>query len=293
MSFTLTIHLSRSVRMASMAAGISSHLRVQASLTLSAPALISRYIRFISPGSLPYWYSSILCTPTRCHFRSLALSMVMGSIILAAHRITSLVVGNTIPLVAVIPRRLLRLPFLLYVMHWSRTCVGTFLMLRAVLTTSSRLPASAPAFGGRRIVLSVSIGAFTGLGNSSAALLPYVVLHSTLIAHIFQLPICHCCTGSGLAQDAATVIILGSGRGYEYVEVGLSAGAGRGVRVLHSGCSVGLSAVCCLRVFLSTAGAATSASEIIGRGVAVAGEDHVDVALAATVLCASLVSSAT
>lgn len=47
------------------------------------------------------------------------------------------------------------------------------------------------------------------------------MLHNTLVVCIFRLTICHCCTGSVLAPDATTVVMLGRVGGCEYVEVGV------------------------------------------------------------------------
>lgn len=123
--------------------------------------------------------------------------MVLETTFPAADRIVSLIVGSRIPLVAVASRRPLRLLFSLYAILWSRTCLGTILALRAMLTAgtmsaaSSWLSAVAPAFSGRWILLSVSMGALTGPENYVAAVLSCAMSHPTMLFRIFLLTVGH------------------------------------------------------------------------------------------------------
>lgn len=224
---------------------------------------------------------------------------MLGSIILAVDIITSLSVGRSILRVDVVSSSPLRLFFSLYVIHCSCACVVTFFVLSAVWSASTmsaaspRFPARARAFWRRMIILSVSFGPLTGTGNLAAAVLSRAVARPTVVVLIFSFTICQCYTGSVLALDGATVYMLGRTSAYEYVKDGLDAGAGRGARGVRRGCGVGLPAVCCLEVCLSTLAVATSRYGINWRGVEVAGEVDVSVALGATVLRTSLVRSAT
>lgn len=225
--------------------------------------------------------------------------MMLGLILLAADKINSLMVGSSILLVAMVSSSPLRLPFSLYFIHWSHTFIRTFLALCVMLTPSTMsaaspgLPAEAPVFRGRRILLFFSVGAFTGPENSAAADFSCTLPHPTVVVRIFRFTICYCCTRSVLATNATMVAMLGRAGGCEYVRVGEVARTGCDVTGVQRDCSGVLPAATCLRVGLSVAAAATSVFDINDRRVAVAGGDHNNIALTATVLRTSLVRSAT
>lgn len=138
----------------------------------------------------------------------------IGSTLVAAYRIFSLIIGSSIRLRAIVPNRPLRLTFSFYVIRISRTCVGTLLKVGAVLTTrtmstaSPRLPAAAPAFQKRVILLSASLGALTGPWNSAAAVLSYAVHCLTVVVCIILLIVCHCCIGTFIAQPSTMIAML-------------------------------------------------------------------------------------
>lgn len=141
--------------------------------------------------------------------------MRLRSTLLAVVIIISHIAGSKIPLVAVAPRRLLMLPFALYVIRWSHACVGILLAVKAVLTASTisavslQFSASAPALQKRRISLSISVGALTGPGNCAAAVLSWAMRHPTVVVRILQLTVYHWCSGIMLARNAATFTMLG------------------------------------------------------------------------------------
>lgn len=236
---------------------------------------------------------------TQCHFWSPVASITLRSILLAAIRITSRKAGSNIPLVAIVPSKPLRLPFSLYAIRWSPTCVAIFLAVKATLIASTisavslRFHASAPAFQERRICLSASVGALTGPGNSATAVLSWALPHSTVVVCLFWLTVCLCCTGVVRAPDAATLAMLGCAGRFWCVRVSGGVGAGRCALGARRGCGTCHPAPCCLGVCLFATAAATSRSEINERRVALAGGVYVGVTLAATVLHTFLVRSAT
>lgn len=117
--------------------------------------------------------------------------MTLSWTILAAYRTTSRIADSSISLVATVLSSLLRLPFSLNVIFWGRTYDETFLALSVMLiesvmsATSRQFLAGAPAFGSRRIFLSVSVGALTGAGNSAAAVLSWALPRLTVVIGIF------------------------------------------------------------------------------------------------------------
>lgn len=225
--------------------------------------------------------------------------MMLGLIFLAADKITSCIAGCRIPLVAVAPSSLLRWPFSLYASYLNHTCYRTFFALRAVFTASTilavslQLPAGSPAFWGRESYYSSRSGALTGRGNSAATVLSWAVSRPIVVVQIFRLTVCHCCTGTVLVPDAATLVILGRVGRCGYVRIGMSFGAVHKTMGARRDCRVGLSTACCLRVCLVAAAVANSRSETSGVGVPVAEGVHAGVVFAATVRRISLVRSAT
>lgn len=217
--FTLAVYFSLSARMASMKVGDSSNLGVQVSLTLLAPTLTSCCISSIPPAFLLYRSRFILCTRTWCYFGSLVASRTLRLTLLGADRITSLLVSSSIPLGAVVSGRSLRLPFSLYDIRWSYIYVSTLLMRGVLLTdntrcaASPRLPASAPTFRERRILLSVSGSSLTCSGNYAPGVLSCAVPRPTVVVYIFQFTVYHCSVRSVLALDAPTVVMLVHVRG--------------------------------------------------------------------------------
>lgn len=203
--------------------------------------------------------------------------MTFHSTLLTADRIASVMVGSSIPLVAVISTRPFSLPFSLYDNRWSRECVRTVLAPGAMLMANTRsaasfqLPAWAPVFRGRKIVLSVSVDVLAGLRNSATAVISCAVPGPTVVVLIFWLTICHCCTRTGLALAAAMVAMFRRDGGCKYITVRVVVNAKAGLKATGArrGCAVGLLATGFLGAFLSTAAAVTSGSEINGRGAAV------------------------
>lgn len=129
---------------------------------------------------------------------------------------------------AVVPTRPLGFLFLLYVIRWSYTCVSILLALRAILTESTISaasflpPAKAPSFLGRRILLSISVKALTGPGNSAAAVRSSELPCTTVIIFIFLLSLYYRCTGIFNAAPAAAVTTL---NGEQPVLKGVGGGA--------------------------------------------------------------------
>lgn len=214
----LIVRFSWSARMASMAVSDNSHFGVQASCILLAPVSISLCMSSIHPGSLTYHFRSTTCIRNQYHFWCLVASMILWLNPLAADRIVSLIDSSSILLVAVVSSSSLRLPSSLFVIGSSRTCVGIFLALKAVLTastmsaTSPQLSARAPAFWGRIILPSVFVGSLTSPGNSTVAVLPWVLLRPSIVVCIFLLTVCHCCAETFKAPLAAMIAILGGRR---------------------------------------------------------------------------------
>lgn len=158
---------------------------------------------------------------------------------------------------------------------------------------------NAPAFRGKRILRSLSVGILAGPGYSAAIVLsnafPFfdVDVTATGMGFPFRKRVVHFCTGSKLAPDAATAAMLGHADGCKYVGTGVDTRGGRGAGDTRRTCGVVFAAAYCLVVFQSATAAATSRFDINGRGVAVAEGVHVGVIFATTMLGTSLESFTT
>lgn len=104
-----------------------------------------------------------------------------------------------------------------------------------------------------RIVHSPSVGLLAGPGCSAAIVVSYAFPFFDVCATVTEMvfpfwrTVVHCCTGSMLASDTATVAMLGHAGSCEYVRTEVGAEAGRGT-CMWRGCSVIFPAAYCLGV---------------------------------------------
>lgn len=142
---------------------------------------------------------------------------------------------------------------------WTLAAVNVMFTLSVISISSQRPFGGAPAFRGSKILRFVSSGHFAGPGCSATMDLsnapPLTIVGTTItgMVLIFLSTMVHCCTGSVLAPNAVTDVMLER----RCVEVGVYATAGRGAR------GVCLAVACYLWICLSTATAASFWSKII------------------------------
>lgn len=125
-----------------MAVSDSSHIENKVSFTLQGPGWIFACINSMPCGYLPYLSRQTPYTHNQCHSWSLVISMMAGSICLAALSMVSLSVSSSMLPVGVVPSRPLWLPFSLYTSRWSRTYERTFWVPRVTFSTSTMFAAS-------------------------------------------------------------------------------------------------------------------------------------------------------